>query len=271
MNFGDALDFEDQLEEFGAGSGEPEVQIIEFRERPGEQFYLEIDPHEVWEPGDALESDELGIFGTIKKIATAPLSLARRVATPITTAVGGTLGGAIGGQKGRQIGARIGRAAATLGTAGAVAPLLASSPSLALTAAAAPTIGRMLKSQVAPLVKRLGAQPVADAMAAQAVRQVATPGCVEPHLARVSVDISKRLMEPLKRMEKELSYARSQREATSEHHALVGQKGFRADVLQRLRRIEQRLPSNHPARPKVRRAISRQMTLGRRAYDLGYR
>ena len=266
------LDFEDQL---GQLEADQTVQVIEFRELPGQKFYLESDPHEVLGQGDALESDELGIFGTISKIARAPISIARRVATPLTTSVGRAVGGVIGGRKGSQIGARMGRGVGQIGgTLVGASPLTALSPTLAPAlgiAAAAPAVGRALKQSLGPLVKRAGAQPVADAISARAVRRVATPGCPEPHLARVSSDISRRLMPPLKRMEHELSFARTQREATSEHRSLMGRKGFRREVLERLRRIEARLPPNHPAQAKVRKAINRQLTLGRRAVDLGYR
>lgn len=72
-------------------------------------------------------------------------------------------------------------------------------------------------------------------------------------IAMVADAVNKKLAPELSTMNHELTLAKNQRLATSEHNAINARAAFRRKVLSDLMRMSSCLPSNHPARRKIRK------------------
>lgn len=188
---------------------------------------------------DDIDAELGSIFGTIGKIVTAPVKAAVSIAKPLVTTpiniagkVGGTVGGLIGGKTGANIGSSIAKVAAgsPMGVMGAVATAkpagqligaIAGKPVISLSGRTQMTTNGQLTDGASvskPIVSACGTTTTADMGVTAGIREL-------PRL------IKERLEPELKPIQRMLSEAAIQREATSEHNAIMSRRDFQQRVI----------------------------------------
>lgn len=192
---------------------------------------------------------EMGAFGdNLKK----GLKKVGKVVTKVTDATivkpSAAIGKAIGGKKGEAIGKKLGKLTATVtkvglgaGAAGAVAPVIAAHPTLAIGAAAGIAGKKIKDKKKAAKAKRSASASSEKSVGFKARTRLGArlsgskkpkkTDCSNALASQVGARLVAKLGKPLSEANKMLKLAELQREATFEHKKLMSDADFRKKVL----------------------------------------
>lgn len=205
---------------------------------------------------DEIDAEMGGLFDIVKGVITAPLTIGK--------AVGGTIGGAIGGKAGRNIGRSIGGFA---GSGGSLSHMLTGE----LIKGGPKGVGRAIGSILDPLTGKRktvvslsgrtgmtadgrlsdgssSSQPMPCACGNMNTPVIAA----EAGISSIPRLVKERLQPEIKTIHNMLARAQVQREATSEHNAIMGKAEFQRRVLTDLDALASRC-GNKPAQGALAR------------------
>ncbi len=190
------------------------------------------------------EDIELGKFGDRLKKAAKGVSKALDKVTEVTiTKPSMMIGKAVGGKKGEAIGKKLGGFTSKVtkfGTGAALAaPLLplAASPTLlttAATAAGAGMLGKRLLGKKRKTAAKASSKPKKKKAKAKKKAGKGSCGASNALASKVAAMLAVKLGSPLAQANRALKLAELQRQATYEHHKLMGDADFREKVLRAL-------------------------------------